>query len=78
MNLPEAFVQKMRRLLGADYENYEKCFEEPRHYGLRVNTAKISVEEFLRIAPWPLRRVPWISNGFYYDGEQVQPARHPY
>lgn len=78
MNLPEAFVQKMRRLLGADYENYEKCFEEPRHYGLRVNTAKISVEEFLRIAPWPLRRVPWISNGFYYDGEQDQPARHPY
>lgn len=78
MNLPEEFVRKMKRLLGADYKNYEECFEQPRHYGLRVNTAKISVEEFLKIAPWPLRRVPWIDNGFYYDGDLYQPARHPY
>ena len=78
MNLPETFVNKMKRLLGSDYENYEKCFDLPRHYGLRVNTAKISVDEFLKIAPWPLRPVPWIENGFYYDGDVYQPARHPY
>ncbi len=78
MNLPETFVSKMKRLLGSDYENYEKCFDLPRHYGLRVNTAKISVDEFLKIAPWPLRPVPWIENGFYYDGDVYQPARHPY
>ena len=78
MNLPDAFVLKMKHLLGSDYADYEKCFEQPRYYGLRVNTSKISVEEFLRIAPWPLRPVPWIQNGFYYDGEQYQPARHPY
>ena len=78
MNLPETFVNKMKRLLGGDYENYEKCFDLPRHYGLRVNTAKISVEKFLEIAPWPLRPVPWIENGFYFDGELYQPARHPY
>lgn len=78
MNLPETFVRKMKRLLGDDYGSYEACFEQPRHYGLRVNTAKISVEEFLKIAPWPLRPVPWIENGFYYDGDVYQPARHPY
>ncbi len=78
MNLPETFVSKMKRLLGSDYENYKKCFDLPRHYGLRVNTAKISVDEFLKIAPWPLRPVPWIENGFYYDGDVYQPARHPY
>ena len=78
MNLPETFVNKMKRLLGGDYENYEKCFDLPRYYGLRVNTAKISVEKFLEIAPWPLRPVPWIENGFYYDGDLYQPARHPY
>ena len=65
----------MKRLLGGDYENYEKCFDLPRYYGLRVNTAKISVEKFLEIAPWPLRPVPWIENGFYYDGDLYQPAR---
>lgn len=78
MNLPEAFEIKMKGLLGAEYENYLNCFEEPRHYGLRVNAAKISTEDFLKIAPWPLEPIPWISNGFYYDGERVHPARHPY
>ena len=43
-HLPAAFEDKMRALLGAEYEEYERCFDEPRHYGLRVNTAKISVE----------------------------------
>ena len=78
MRLPEAFEEKMKTLLEEEYDKYLQCFEEPRHYGLRVNTGKISAEEFQKIAPWPLTSVPWIPNGFYYDGEQVQPAKHPY
>ena len=78
MNLPSAFEEKMKQLLGAEYNNYLDCFDEPRHYGLRVNTAKISVEDFLKISPWPLKKIPWIHNGFYYDGENCQPAKHPY
>lgn len=78
MNLPKAFEDKMKELLPRDYDSYLRCFDEPRHYGLRVNTKKISVEDFLKIAPWPLTPVPWIPNGFYYDGEKVQPAKHPY
>ena len=78
MSLPTAFEEKMKRLIGDEYSEYLKCFDEPRHYGLRVNTAKISTEDFLKIAPWPLEPVPWIHNGFYYDGETCHPARHPY
>ena len=78
MNLPSAFEEKMKYLLGAEYSDYLGCFDEPRHYGLRINTAKISVEDFLKISPWPLKKVPWIHNGFYYDGEKYQPAKHPY
>ena len=22
--------------------------------------------------------LPWIDNGFYYDGEKISPAKHPY
>ena len=51
----------MKTLLGSEYEEYTSCYDEPRHYGLRVNTAKISVEDFLKIAPWPLEPVPWIE-----------------
>ena len=78
MNLPSAFEEKMKQLLGAEYTDYLDCFDEPRHYGLRVNTAKISVEDFLKISPWRLKKIPWIHNGFYYDGENCQPAKHPY
>ena len=78
MDLPVLFEEKMKRLLGPEYDNYLSCFNEPRHYGLRVNTSKISVEDFLKIAPWHLEPVPWIRNGFYYDGEKDQPAKHPY
>lgn len=79
MNLPESFEHNMKHLLGEEeYRAYMNCFDEPRYYGLRVNTAKISVDDFLKIAPWPLKKVPWISNGFYYDGENCHPAKHPY
>lgn len=71
MNLPIEFEEKMQDLLGGKYNDYLKCYEEPRHYGLRVNTSKISIDRFLEIAPWPLRPIPWIENGFYYDGENI-------
>ena len=78
MYLPSAFEKKMKQLLGEEYEEYVACYEEPRYYGLRVNTGKISVEEFKKICPFEITLVPWIQNGFYYDGEHVSPAKHPY
>lgn len=78
MNLPLEFEEKMKALLGEEFPDYIACYEEPRYYGLRVNTAKISVEKFKEICPFPITPVPWIENGFYYDGEHVSPAKHPY
>ncbi len=78
MNLPIAFEEKMKKLLGEEFQDYIKCYEEPRFYGLRVNIKKISVEKFREICPFEIWPIPWIENGFYYDGEQVQPAKHPY
>ena len=42
MNLPIAFEEKMKKLLGEEFSDYIKCYEEPRFYGLRVNTKKIT------------------------------------
>ena len=78
IKLPEKFENKMKELLQDEYDKYLQCYDEPRYYGLRVNTNKISVEDFLKIAPWPLTPVPWIPNGFYYDGDKIQPSKHPY
>lgn len=78
MELPVQFCDEMKRILGDEYEQYLASMNESRRYGLRVNTAKISVEEFRRIAPFPLTPIPYIKNGFFYDGDSVQPAKHPY
>ena len=78
MNLPASFEEKMQSLLGEEMDAYLACYEEPRYYGLRVNTGKISVEEFQKICPFEITPIPWIENGFYYDGENISPAKHPY
>lgn len=67
----------MKELLKEDYEDYLASFEEKRLYGLRINTLKISVEDFLKISPFELEPIPWIENGFYFH-EEDKPAKHPY
>lgn len=77
MKLPIAFTEKMKTLLKDEYEAYEASFTQQRIAGLRVNTLKISPEEFLKISPFELERIPWTTNGFYYNCD-IQPAKHPY
>jgi NOL1/NOP2/sun family putative RNA methylase len=77
MNLPAEFTKALQEILGEEYSEYLDSFERKKVQGLRVNTLKISVEEFERIAPFHLTRVPWTSNGFFYE-EGDQPSKHPY
>ncbi len=77
MKLPERFLEKMRQLLAEEYDLYEESYQKPRFYGLRVNTLKISVEEFLKITPFHLRPIPWVDNGFYFQKEE-DVTRHPH
>lgn len=74
--LPEAFQSRMESMLGAEYPEFLASYENPRRQGLRVNTLKISPDEFLRIAPFPLEPVPWAENGFYCPPD-AHPAQHP-
>ena len=78
MKLPEQFENKMREILKDEFPDYIACYDEPRYYGLRVNTNKISVEKFKEICPFEIKPIPWIENGFYYDGETIVPSKHPY
>ena len=65
MELPKAFEERMRRLLGEEYEDFRAAYEQPEAQALRVNTGKLSKEAFLSLAPFSLERVPWagIKNG---------------
>lgn len=78
VRLPERFEKRMREMLAGEYEAFAQGFAAEHAAGLRVNTMKLSAEEFEKIAPVPVRRIPWIHNGFFYDADAVQPAKHPY
>jgi len=78
IRLPEKFEKRMRELLGPEYDAFAKGYEEDHAAGLRVNTMKLTPEEFERIAPVSVQKIPWIANGFYYDADAEQPAKHPY
>lgn len=77
MNLPLEYTEKMKALLGEEYEAYLASFEEKRYYGLRANTLKISAEALQEKGVFTLTNVPWCPSGFYYEGEE-RPAKHPY
>ena len=77
MNLPKLFEDRMRTLMGAEYEEYLQCYDKPHFGGVRVNTLKLTPEDFELICPFSIKRIPWVKNGFYYDTEEL-PSKHPY
>lgn len=77
MKLPEKYLNNMKKLLKDDYQDYLACFDHPSFNGLRINTSKISVEDFITISPFDIKPVPWCDNGFIYNNED-KPSGHPY
>lgn len=77
MQLPDTFLKEMQELLKEEFPAYIKSFEKESVQGIRVNTAKISAEDFQKIAPFALEKVPWTENGFYVC-QKEQVSRHPY
>lgn len=78
MILPESFKDRIKEQLKDEYEDYIGCLDKGMNHGIRINTAKISVEDFLKISPFELESIPWTDNGFYYDDKKYVPSKHPY
>ena len=80
-SLPVEFERRMRELLGDEFEAFEKEYENPRQYGLRVNTLKTTAKELQQTAPFSavrLEPVPGTPAGFRYLKEEIDPGRLPY
>ncbi len=67
IELPAEFIQRMSKIAG--FKEFLKSYEKPPVRAIRVNTLKISVEDFKKISPFELEQVPWEKNGFYVNGE---------
>lgn len=66
--LPEKFTLRMEKLLGSEYGAFLNSYDEKTYAGLRMNTLKITAEEYLRLTGQELENVTWCPTGFYYNG----------
>lgn len=75
-DLPSAYKNRMTALLGEEFAEYEKALTESPVKGFRVNTDKISLEDFEKINVFGSEKIPYVENGFYLDYEKA--GNHPY
>ena len=65
MKLPEAFENRMKKLLGDGYEAfYDALCHEDAVKGLRVNTHKVSDADFSENAPFETEQIPYVKGGY--------------
>ncbi|WP_064604102.1 16S rRNA (cytosine(1407)-C(5))-methyltransferase RsmF [Photobacterium sp. J15] len=72
--IPEAFIEQIRQIMPEhlSMDEFIACCKTPLRRSIRVNTLKISVEDFLtRVADkgWTLTPVPWCETGFWIERE---------
>lgn len=78
MKLPQEFLKKMQQLLGEEFTEFVRSYNEPRTTGLRVNRLKITADVLEKNLLYLKGRVPWCNDGFYYDDQEFRPAKSPY
>ena len=76
-SLPPDFSDHMKQLLGEQFPSFVSSLAEPRTYGLRLNTSRMDPGDFERLIPFPVTRIPWIKDGYFYS-EKEKPSRHPF
>ena len=74
--LPIEYAERMKSILGNEFDEYTAELQRSPVRGFRVNTNKISLEDFRRINIFSEERIPYVENGFYLDFERI--GNHPY
>lgn len=77
--IPEKFSERMKKMLGDDYPAFESALAEDSVRGVRVNTAKISVDQYLSATDLDLSPIPYTDYGFIpksADGIGTLPEHH--
>ena len=72
--LPDKYLKTIKEILQDEYDEYIASFNENRIHSLKVNTSKISTDDFEKL--FKLERVPWTNDGFYYEYESI--TKSPY
>ncbi len=75
MKLNEVFLERMKSILGKDFEEFYESLSHPIQKSIYVNQNKISVEKFKQIVDFNIEQIPYEKAGFYVDNEKR--GRHP-
>jgi 16S rRNA (cytosine1407-C5)-methyltransferase len=75
--LPQQFIDHIAAILpnGENIQDFVAACQRPLRKSIRVNTLKVSIEDFLEIAQrnqWALEPVPWCKEGFWIDADESQ------
>lgn len=76
--MKDAFLKRMQELLQDEYPAYVKTLEVDAYRGLRINTLKVTKDDFLKQFPYALRQTPFSSSSFYLSQEIEHLGNHPY
>lgn len=74
--LPIDFLNRMKEILGAEYDRFLSAYSENPVRSFRVNTNKISKENFEKVNPFGGEKIPYEENGFYFSCDGI--GNHPY
>ncbi|MGL5348622.1 MAG: RsmF rRNA methyltransferase first C-terminal domain-containing protein [Peptostreptococcaceae bacterium] len=75
--LPKEFLDEMKDMLKEEYDDFIESYKQPKTTGLRVNTLKITKENFLNLGLYGLQSIPWAEEGFYYNESIDRPGKSP-
>ncbi|MDX1437457.1 MAG: RsmB/NOP family class I SAM-dependent RNA methyltransferase [Anaerolineales bacterium] len=75
--IPPAFLARMQRLLGDEYQPFRRALDEPSAQGLRINPLKTDPERLFHLLGERYPGVPWAPDGYLPPAGQKLGA-HPY
>lgn len=90
INLPDKYCENMKELLQEEYTDYIDSMSEKTYQAIRINTRKISLQQWEKINPFLTSPISWVENGFYIEDaisgkkdrsdekEKWLSSRHPY
>ena len=70
LNIPREYEDIMKKQLGEDYLKYIDALKKEPVRGLRVNTKKISIEEFLKRTNLSLEKLSFCDDGFLLNTDE--------
>ncbi len=67
IELPVDFKDRMKNTLNDEFGDFLSVYSNEPYHGLRINTLKITPDEFIKLFPHATERVKWCDSGFYYS-----------